>query len=272
MQLLITPYFLNSGLILKKYEDIKVDIKETTKEKTKGRKQLSVEHYKNSVNYLFNGVNRTNLKQHIEFLQNGKYIIFDTEFSTTKGDKSNMIEISAIKVDKLKIVDEFSYLIRDHEDMLTKHVSKLTKINKDMLTDEGFGEEYVLNKFIEFIEDLPVIAHAIENDWHSCVLLGCENNNIPLPCNQIVDSFSILHLMYPKERCGLDGLISKFNLRSKDISRHRALGDSIYTLNIIKNVLDTQHKKGKTTIKTKRKVDVELVERKIVDVELVEII
>ena len=88
---------INSGLILKKYEDIKVDIKETTKEKTKGktkgRKQLSVEYYNNSVNYLFNGVNKTNLKQHIELLQNGKYIIFDTEVSTTKGDKSNMIEI-----------------------------------------------------------------------------------------------------------------------------------------------------------------------------------
>lgn len=263
---------LNSNLILKRYKDIKVEKKKSTKEKIKGKKQQSVKHYKNDVKYLFNGVNKGNLKKHIDFLRNGKYIIFDTEFSTTKGDKSNMIEISAIKVDKLNIVDEFSYLIRDHEDMLTKSVSRLTKIKRNMLIEDGFGERHVLNKFIEFIEDLPVMAHAVENDWHSCVLLGCDNNNIPLPKNKILDSFLILNLIYPKDKCGLDGLISKFNLRSKEIPRHRALGDSIYTLNVIKKAVESKNKKVKVKPNIESKIEVEISKRNLVDLELVEVV
>lgn len=279
---------LNSTLILKKEEDIKVKKKSTEqkikgqykkdvkkmsiKEQIKGKKQQAIKQYKKDVKYLFNGVYKSNLKKHIDFLKNGRYIIFDTEFSTMNGDETNMIEISAIKVDKLNIVDEFSYLIRDHKDMLTKGVSRLTKIKEEMLLKDGVEEAYALNKFIEFIEDLPVVAHAIENDWHACVLLGCENNNIPLPKNEILDSYLILKCMYPKSKCGLDGLISKFNLRSKDIPRHRALGDSIYTLNAIKKAVKSENEKLKIKPKAEGETKIEIVRRELIDVELNKVI
>ena len=264
---------LNNTLILKRLEDVQINKKnKTTGLKADGKKQQAIKSYKESVKYLFNGVSGDNLKKHIEFLKNGKYIIFDTEFSTIKGDKTNMIEISAIKVDKLNIVDKFSYLIRDHKDMLTRSVSKLTKIKKDMLEKDGVEERYALNKFIEFIEDLPVIAHAVENDWHACVLLGCENNNIPLPKNEISDSYLILKSIYPKGKCGLDGLISKFNLKSKEIPRHRALGDSIYTLNAIKKAVESKNKKTKIKPKIEGEAKMELVRRESVNLELIEVI
>lgn len=61
--------------------------------------------------------------------------------------------------------------------------------------------------------------------------------------------------MYPKGKCGLDGLISRFNLRSKEIPRHRALGDSIYTLNAIKKAIESKNNKVKSSPKSRKKAE-----------------
>lgn len=239
-------YIKNTSIIADKNVDKFKRIRKITNieiTSSKGKKSLSKKLYANDVEFLFDGVNKDNINKHIDFLKNGKYIIFDTEFGSEYGNHSNMIEISAIKVNGLEIIDRMDLLVKDHKRSLSRKVRELTNIDKGLLVKNGVSEKFALTKFIEFIEDLPVMAHAAENDWHSCVLLGCDNNGIDFPKNKLIDSFELLSKIYPKEKCGLDFMISKFNLKKMDIPRHRALGDSIYTLEVIKKAIASYGKK-----------------------------
>lgn len=193
----------------------------------------------NTNNYNLIKISSYNISSYIDFLKKGNYIIFDTEFGMKTPKKSSLFEVSALKISNSKIIDKFTFLISDNHSKLTGYISKLTNITKDMLRLEGVDENFVTKDFINFIGNLPVLAHNIYADW-TRILASCYKFNIPVPKNQLIDTISIFSSIYPKENHGLDKLIEKFNIKSESIPRHRAFGDCIYTFNALSKALDSE--------------------------------
>ncbi len=90
-------------------------------------------------------------------------IVFDLETTGTLHDKDKIIEIGAVKLRGLEIVDTFDTFIDPHEP-LTEFISGLTHITDDML--KGAPEESeALKSFLEFCGSDPVlIAHNAKFD------------------------------------------------------------------------------------------------------------
>ena len=91
------------------------------------------------------------------------FVCFDIETTGLNPKTDKIIEIGAIKVKNKKIIDYFSELIYP-ERKLTPLITDLTGINDDMLKDAD-SEEGVVQRFIDFTEDYPVIGHNIMFDY-----------------------------------------------------------------------------------------------------------
>jgi len=91
------------------------------------------------------------------------FVCFDIETTGLNPQTDRVIEIGAVKVKDKKIVEYFSELIYPGV-KLSPLITNLTGISDDMLKDAE-GEEQVVQKFIGFTEDYPVIGHNIIFDY-----------------------------------------------------------------------------------------------------------
>lgn len=86
------------------------------------------------------------------------YIVFDFETTGVDPDKSEVIEISAIKFIDGARKPTFSCLVLPNL-MPSAEIVRLTGINHALLEKEGKPAEPVWKEFALYIEDLPLIAH-----------------------------------------------------------------------------------------------------------------
>lgn len=153
------------------------------------------------------------------------YVIFDLETTGLDKNKDSIIEIGALKYKNNQLVEEFSYLINPNF-FLPEIIIQITGITDEMLKERE-TIDIVLPKFIDFIEDLPLIAHNNEFD------LGFINKNIsdlklPKLKNQNIDTLALSRKFLPQMyNHKLETLKKYFGI--KQIS-HRAIGDC-YTTN-----------------------------------------
>ena len=98
------------------------------------------------------------------------YIIFDIETTGLNKDSDWIIEIGALKYINNTLVDQFNYLINP-KIKLPEIITTITGIKDEDLIDKD-TIDIVLPKFLNFIEDLPLIAHNNAFD------LGFINKNI----------------------------------------------------------------------------------------------
>lgn len=103
-----------------------------------------------------------------KFSQNKKtltrksYVVLDIETDGLDYKKNNIIEIGAVKFEKGKN-EEFHALIKI-ENKLPQQIINLTKIDDDLLKEKGRDLEEVLNEFLNFIGDLPLIGYNLNFD------------------------------------------------------------------------------------------------------------
>ncbi|MBO5095348.1 MAG: 3'-5' exonuclease [Bacilli bacterium] len=98
------------------------------------------------------------------------YVIFDIETTGLDCFTDKIIEIGAIKVKNNEIVEEFNYLINPNI-ILPEVIVNITGITDEDLKDKETIDK-ILPKFIEFVEDYPLLAHNNSFD------LGFINENI----------------------------------------------------------------------------------------------
>ena len=87
------------------------------------------------------------------------YVVFDLETTGVSPYSDKVVEISAVKVKGDKVVDEFSSLVNP-KCHISAGASAVNGIYDDMVEDVPAFDE-VLPKFIDFIEDLPLMGHNI---------------------------------------------------------------------------------------------------------------
>ena len=128
----------------------------------------------------------------------GKYVIVEIIPEAISPDKGTLVQISALKLDGLKLIDRFDY--RLNYDLVTnKDILKLISYDQDSFTYLNSTGE-LLNKFSEWSEDLPV--YIFDNKY--------TNNFLATLLNDKVSIASVFDMDYTDDFVEL--LIKKYNL------------------------------------------------------------
>ena len=123
------------------------------------------------------------------------YVVFDIETTGLNKDKDLIIEIGALKYKNNILVEQFNYLINP-QIKLPEIITKITGIKDDDLIDKD-TIDIVLPKFLNFIEDLPLIAHNNEFDL-GFIKKSIEELNLNKLSNKNVDTLALARIYLPQ--------------------------------------------------------------------------
>ena len=163
---------------------------------------------------VFKGVDRRELTDEI--------ICFDLETTGTNSRDDKIIEIGAVKLRGLEIVDHFDMLV-DPEIPIPEFISGLTNITDDMVKGQA-NIETAMKAFIEFCgEDPCLVAHNAPFDT-GFVSHACEKLGIKFEFSSI-DTVPMSQLMLPQlERHKLNYVADHFGFG--DFNHHRGCDDA----------------------------------------------
>lgn len=150
------------------------------------------------------------------------YIVFDTETTGLEPCSERIIEIGAIKYKNHIKIDEYNQLIYP-EMRVSNFITNLTGItNRDLIEQPVFKDVY--QEFLDFIEDLPLVAHNAPFDI-KMMAAEFDRINIPLFRNLVINTVSLAKKAIPKgivENHKLTTLKEYFGL---EYNSHRAIDD-----------------------------------------------
>lgn len=124
------------------------------------------------------------------------YVVFDLETTGMSPYTDKVIEISAVKVRNHKLVDEFSTLVNP-ECHISEGASAVNGIYDEMVVNAPVFAD-VLPKFIEFIENLPLVGHNIHAFDMNFIYRDCEAFLNAFPDNDYIDTVLISRKCLPE--------------------------------------------------------------------------
>ena len=127
-------------------------------------------------------------------LINQEFVVFDTETTGFYAGNDQMIEIGAVKIKNGKITERFDELI-DPKRPLPKKIIELTFITDEMLKGKP-SEEEITKKFLNWVGDLPLIAHNAKFDI-SFIKAACQKYGFEDFNKTVLDTMSIARMLYP---------------------------------------------------------------------------
>ena len=149
-----------------------------------------------------------------------EYVVYDTETTGLNSGTDQMIEIGAVKVKNDEIIDRFDELIACPTP-LPKIITELTNITDEMLEGKD-SEENVTKRFLEFIGDLPLVAHNAQFDI-SFVTSAVKKYNLGEFNNTVIDTMGMTRNMYPEWRNHkLSTLVKNLEVEWDEDKHHRA--------------------------------------------------
>ena len=176
------------------------------------------------------------------------YVVFDLETTglyPNSGD--TMIEIGAVKIDNGKIVDRFDELINPGRE-LNEEIIKITGIDNEMLKGKR-NEEDVLKDFMNWVGDLPMVAHNAKFDI-SFVDMAFSKYNLGSLKNTVIDTLGLSRYLESKERYhNLATLVKRYEIPWDEEKHHRADYDSEGTALIFLKMLKKLQINNFNTIK-----------------------
>lgn len=152
------------------------------------------------------------------------YIVLDTETTGLDHRTEKLIEIAAVKMRGDTVEETFTSLVNPKKPI--RHSSFLIHGIPDEVVAEAPPIEDVLPRFLEFVGDLPYVAHnalfdySFINEAHKEVYDGEKFRNVR------IDTFEMYRSVFPEEAShGLSSLLARFGLNSE--VKHRALDDAL---------------------------------------------
>lgn len=157
------------------------------------------------------------------------YVVFDLETTGMKPGVNKILEIGAVKIVNNEIEGVFNTLINP-EQFIPYYITNITHITNDMVENKAPIEE-ILPKFVNFIGDLPLIAHNARFDM-SFLISNAKKQHIFLN-NPVLDTL-YLSRKYNKEcdKHNLAYLTNYFNITLDNA--HRAYFDALATNQVYK--------------------------------------
>lgn len=149
------------------------------------------------------------------------YIALDTETTGLNPKEDRIMEIGAVRVERGVETGSFQTLVNPRR-RLEEQVIALTGITDQMLADAP-DMDLVLDRFLEFVGDLPVVGHSILFDFSFL-------KRAAVRCQREferggVDTLTLCRRFMPGEcRKSLDAACSYYGIVRE--GAHRALGDA----------------------------------------------
>ena len=150
------------------------------------------------------------------------YVVFDLETTGVSPYNDEVIEISAVKVRKGKVVEEFSQLVNPKR-TIPFAASRVNNITDDMVSDAPFFDE-VLRHFLEFVGEDVLVGHNIQSFDMKFIYRDCERYFHQLITNDYVDTLILAKRCFPEWRHRrLGDLADYYGISTQ--GAHRALAD-----------------------------------------------
>ncbi len=135
-------------------------------------------------------------------MDNKKYIILEIIPTALDPDKGDIVQLSALKLDGIKLLDRFDYRL-NKDKVNNKYLLELTDYDNDKF-DYLDNSLDIIDKFKEFIEDYDLLF--IDNQYTLDYLKYFDNNK-----ESIVN---YLDMEYSDDV--IDKIINKYNLESSN--------------------------------------------------------
>ena len=163
------------------------------------------------------------------------YVVFDLETTGTDTSYDKVVEIAAIKVIDGFVKEEFSFLVNP-EMPIPFDASDVNGITDDMVKDAPTFD-VVLNDFIAFIEDYPLVGHNINKFDMKFIYRDIKAFYGKTLSNDHIDTLQLAWQYLPQLKyCSLSDMADYYNITFKNA--HRALGDCKVNQRVYENMKD----------------------------------
>ncbi len=150
------------------------------------------------------------------------YIAFDFETTGLSPENDRIIEIAAIKFEDGTAVDRFVHLVNP-ERPIDSLITEITGISNAMVSDAPV-ERNIVDHFLDFLEDLPLVAHNIAFDCNFLKHL-CDRYNKEFIDRPLYDTLLLARIfLYFHPTHSLGSVSEFFNLSA--VGSHRAETDT----------------------------------------------
>jgi DNA polymerase-3 subunit alpha (Gram-positive type) len=179
-------------------------------------------------------------REHFSGLHNLSCVIIDTETTGLEPQVSEIIEIAGLKVLHGEIQEPFNSLIKIDRP-LPDEIIKITGITDEILKG-GEQKNFVFQRFVDFVQDLPLVAHNVEFDlpflqYHLGKTINTALNN------QTICTLKLSRNLLPSlPSHKLAKMAGHFNIPTPNT--HRALGDVEITYQLWLKLADMLEKNG----------------------------
>ena len=130
-----------------------------------------------------------------------KYIIVELIPTTSKKETGDIIQLSALKIDNLSLIDRFDYRLNEDK-IYFKKILELIDYDKELFVYKNTTDE-ILNDFKEWFENYKILI--IDNEYTKSYLKEFENKE---------SIFDHLNMKYNDNI--IDEIIEKYNLENSN--------------------------------------------------------
>ena len=150
------------------------------------------------------------------------YVVFDLETTGVSCYRDKVVEISAIKVEKGQIADEFTSLVNPGCP-IPYAASQVNGITDEMVKDAPAFDK-VLADFLDFAGDGVLVGHNIHTFDMNFIYRDCEAFLGKIPENDYVDTLGLARICLPRlKHHKLTDLAEYYSISTE--GAHRALND-----------------------------------------------
>ena len=180
-------------------------------------------------------------------LDDTTFVVFDTETTGfNAGGTDQMIEIGAVKICNDEIVERFDELI-DPGRHIPDKITALTCITDDMVKGKD-NEETVTKKFLEWVGDLPMVAHNAKFDI-SFIVSAMNKYNLGEFKNTVIDTLELSRALdQGYSRHSLSALVARYNVPWEEDAHHRADYDAEGTAHVFAKMVNKLKSQNYKTI------------------------
>ena len=159
-------------------------------------------------------------------LKEAKYVVFDIETTGLSATRDKIIEIGAVKIEGLNVVEKYQAFINPEEE-LSQFTTELTDITDDMLLNAPKIEEE-LPRFLAFIEGAVLVAHNAIFDMEH-IKENAKRLGLNPPQNPVIDTLNLARYFYNSQlkRFNLKAVAKHFKVKQEH--HHRADDDAMVT-------------------------------------------
>ncbi len=171
-----------------------------------------------------------------EVIMDATYVVFDFEttgFNAGGGD--SIIEIGAVKMKNGEILENYDELINPGHD-ISENITAVTNITNEMLVGKD-NEENAVKRFIDWVGDLPMVAHNAKFDC-SFLEMAYKKYNLGKFNNPVIDTLELSRTLdNTYSRHSLTAITKRYDIPWDEESHHRADYDATGTALVLYKML-----------------------------------